>query len=418
MTPMRDTLSPLRDARFRLLWAGQSLSAVGDSITAVALALAIVTTTGSATDLGLVLAAQSIATVTLMLPGGVWADRLPRRRVMVAADLVRGLAHAAMGVELVTGTVDIAHLAILAALSGAGSAFFLPATTGLVPATVAPEHLSRANALMAIAQRGSILLGPGIATALALTVGAGWALLLDALTFAASAVLLGRLRLAPIPPTPHEPFLRQLAEGWTQMRRHRWYWTNLVGHSMWNLSRCVLITIGPVLAVTTLGGELAWGTIVQGGTIGALAGALLTLRVRPKRPLVVANLVLALGALPLVLLAAGMSAPMVAVAYGLMTGGLALMAPMWETLVQEHIPAEAISRVSAYDWLLSLGLMPLGMALAGPLATAVGTAPTLYGAAALLAASCLGVLLLPDIRRLGHRSADAVPEAVPSHPAT
>lgn len=231
-----------------------------------------------------------------------------------------------------------------------------------------------------------------------------------------SAILLGRLRLAPIPPTPHEPFLGQLAEGWAQLRRHRWYWTNLIGHSMWNLSRCVLITVGPVLAVATLGGEIAWGTIVQGGTVGALCGALLALRLRPARPLVVANLALALGALPLALLAAGAPAVAVAVAYGLMTGGLAFMAPLWETLVQEHIPAETLSRVSAYDWLLSIGLTPLGMALAGPLAATAGTAPTLYGAAALLAVSCLGVLILPDIRRLGHRTGDAASDIARSHP--
>ncbi|MEU4403684.1 MFS transporter [Streptosporangium sp. NPDC023963] len=414
MTPSHGSWAPLRDPRFRLLWTGQTLSHIGDSITVVALALAIVTATGSATDLGVVLAAQSIATVALMLPGGVWADRLLRRRVMMGADVVRGLAHAAMGFELITGTVDIVHLAVLAAVSGAGSAFFLPATTGLVPATVAPEHLPRANALMAIAQRGSMLLGPGIATALALTAGPGWALLLDAATFTVSAVLLGRLRLAPIPPAPRERFVRQLAEGWAQLRRHRWYWTNLVGHSLWNLSRCALITIGPVIAVTSLGGELAWGTIVQGGTVGALCGALLALRARPRRPLVVANLALALGALPLVLLAAEAPALTVAAAYGLMTGGLAFMSPMWETAVQEHIPAEAISRVSAYDWLLSLGLTPLGMALAGPLAGAVGTAPALYGAAALLAVSCLGVLALPDIRGLRQGSAGTSLGTAPS----
>ncbi|MFJ2031112.1 MFS transporter [Streptosporangium sp. NPDC087985] len=394
-------MTPLRDPRFRLLWTGRTLSHIGDAVTPIALALAIVTTTGSAIDLGLVLAAQSTATVALMLPGGVWADRLPRQRVMLIADLVRGFAHAVMGAELITGTVDTVHLAALAALSGAASAFFLPAATGLVPATVDAEHLPRANALMAIAGRGAMLLGPGIATALALTAGPGWALVLDAVTFGVSAVLLGRLRLAPIPPAPRERFGRQLAEGWTELRRHRWYWTNLVGHSLWNLGRCALITIGPLIAVTGLGGELAWGTIVQGGTVGALCGALLALRARPRRPLVAANLALALGALPFVALAAGASALAVAAAYGLMTGGLAFMAPFWETAVQEHIPAEAISRVSAYDWMLSLGLMPLGMALAGPLAAAAGTAPTLYSAAALIAISCLGVLALPDVRRLG-----------------
>ncbi|MBB2912101.1 MFS family permease [Streptosporangium becharense] len=406
MTPLRDIWAPLRDRRFLLLWSGQTLSHVGDAITAVALALAIVKATGSATDLGIVLAAQSVATVTLMLPGGVWADRLPRHRVMLTADVVRGIAHAVMGIELVTGTVDIVHLAVLAAVSGAGSAFFLPATTGLVPATVAPELLPRANALMAIAQRGAMLLGPGIATTIALTAGPGWALLLDAVTYAVSAVLLGRLRIPPVPAAPHEPFVRQLADGWLELGRHRWYWTNLIGHSLWNLGRCVLITVGPVIAVGSLGGELAWGTIVQGGTIGALCGALLVLRVRPRRPLAAANIGLALGALPLVALAAGAPALVVAAAYGMMTGGLAFMAPLWETAVQEHIPAEAVSRVSAYDWMLSLGLMPFGMALAGPLADAAGTAVTLYGSAAVIAISSLGVLLLPDIRDLGMRDAE------------
>ncbi|GAA2870449.1 MFS transporter [Streptosporangium fragile] len=422
MSSVRDLWAPLRDHRFLLLWSGQALSHVGDAVTSVALALAIVTATGSATDLGVVLAAQSVATVALMLPGGVWADRLPRHRLMLSTDVVRGLTHAVMGIELITGTVNIVHLAALAALSGAASAFFLPASTGLVPATVAPEHLPRANALMAIAQRGSMLLGPGIATAVALTAGPGWALLLDAATFAISAVLLGRLRLAPIPAAPHERFAAQLAEGWSELRRHRWYWTNLIGHALWNLGRCALVTIGPVIAVGSLGGELAWGTIVQGGTIGALCGALLALRSRSRRPLVAANLALALGALPLALLAAGASAPVVAVAYGMMTGGLAFMAPLWETAVQEHIPAEAISRVSAYDWMLSLGLMPFGMALAGPLATVVGTGATLYGAAAVIAVSCLGVLLLPDVRSLGRSPVDAPApspaDAPDRHPVT
>ena len=177
------------------------------------------------------------------------------------------------------------------------------------------------------------------------------------------------------------------------------------------MGRCILITIGPVIAIGSLGGELAWGTIVQGGTVGALCGALFALRAKPRRPLVTANIALGLGALPLVLLAAGAPALIVGVAYGLMTGGVSFMAPIWETAVQEHIPAEAISRVSAYDWMLSLGLTPLGMALAGPLAGAVGATATLYGAAALLAISCLGVLVLPDIRNLRQGSAVTVPSA-------
>jgi predicted MFS family arabinose efflux permease len=394
-------MHPLRDGRFRLLWAGQTLSSIGDAVTPVALTLAVVTATGSATALGLVLAAQAVTQVALILPGGVWADRLPRRRMMLTADVIRTFTHVLMGAELIGGGVNIAHLAVLAAVSGAASAFFLPASTGLVPATVDPAGLQRANALMAVANHGSRLVGPTIATMLALTIGPGWAVMLDAATFAVSAFTLDRLRVTQPPPSSRERFRTQLAEGWRELRRHRWYWTNLIGHCMWNLARCVFVTVGPLIAITSLGGELAWGTIAQGGPIGALLGALIGLRARPRHPLLAANLALALGALPFVLLAAHAPPPAVAVGYGLMFGGLAFMAPLWETTMQRHISAEAISRVSAYDWLASLALTPLGMALAGPLAAGLGSATVLYGAAALIAIPCLGVLALPDVRRLG-----------------
>jgi predicted MFS family arabinose efflux permease len=393
-------MHPLQDRRFRLLWAGQTLSYVGDAVTPVALTLAVVTATGSASKLGLVLAAQALAQVTLVLAGGVWADRLPRGRVMLAADVTRALTHLVMGAELIGGTVAVAHLAVLAAVSGGASAFFMPASTGLVPATVEPGSLQRANGLMAVSRQGAMLLGPAIATTLALTAGPGWALMLDAVTFTISAVTLGLLRVAPPPVRARARFRTQLAEGWTELRRHRWYWTNLIGHSLWNLGRCVFLTVGPLIAVSSLGGELAWGTIAQGGPIGALLGALAGLRIRSRRPLVAANLALSLGAVPLVLLAVHAPALLVAAGYGLLAGGLAFMAPLWETTVQRHITEEAISRVSAYDWLTSLALTPAGMALAGPAAEALGTSALMYGSAVLIAGSCLGVLAHRDVRRL------------------
>lgn len=393
-------MNPLRDPRFRLLWAGQTLAGIGDSVIPVSLTLAIITATRSATQLGIVLAAETIAQVALMLPAGVWADRLPRQRIMLVADLVRAVTVLAMGVELISGTVDIVHLAVLAACSGAATAFFLPSVTGLVPATVAAAALPRANALMALSSRGSLLLGPTIATTVAVTVGAGWSLMLPVVTFAISALSLARLRVAPPPARARERFAVQLAEGWRELRRHRWYWSNLVGHCAWNLARCVLFTVGPVVAVRFLGGEFAWGLIVQGGALGALVGALLALRIRPKRALVAANLSLALGALPFPLLVVHAPPLLIAAAWGLATGGLAFMSPLWETVVQHHIPGEALSRVVAYDWLLSLGLNPIGMALAGPLAASVGIAPTLLGVGALLLVPCMAVLLLPDVRGL------------------
>jgi predicted MFS family arabinose efflux permease len=395
-------MTPLRDPRFRLLWAGQLLSGLGDSVIPISLTLAIVKATHSATQLGVVLAAETIAQVSLMLPGGVWADRLPRQRIMLTTDLVRAVAVLVMGLELISGTVDIAQLALLAACSGAASAFFLPSITGLVPSTVDAALLPRANALMAISSRGSLLLGPAIATTVAVTLGPGWSLMLPVVTFSLSALSLALLRVTPPSARARERFVTQLAEGWGHLRRNRWYWSNLVGHCGWNLARCILYTLGPLVAVQSLGGEVAWGTIVQGGALGALAGALIAVRLRPKRwILVVSNLSLTLGALPFPLLAVHAPPLLIAAAWGVGAGGLAFMSPLWDTAVQQHIPEEALSRVIAYDWLLSLGLNPLGMAMAGPLAVAIGIAPTLYGAAVVIVVPCLAVLLLPDVRRLG-----------------
>jgi MFS family permease len=221
----------LADRRFRLLWSGQTLSALGDAITPVALALAVIQTTGSATDLGLVLGSAAVPRLLLVLVGGVWADRLPRHRVMLCADIVNLLVQVTIGLELLGGSARIGHLAALGALSGAASAFFMPAADGLIPATVDESRLQQANALTQFSRQTGRVLGPMIATTLVVTAGAGWAFLLDAATFAVSVVTLALLRVR------HEPaaragFWSELAGGWSEMRRHRWYWTNLVVHAV------------------------------------------------------------------------------------------------------------------------------------------------------------------------------------------
>jgi MFS family permease len=406
-------LSSLADRRFRLLWTGQTLSGLGDAITPVALALAVVKATGSATDLGLVLAAAAVPRLLLVLAGGVWADRLPRQRVMLSADVVNLFVQLMIGLELLGGTVRVGHLAVLAALSGAASAFFMPAADGLIPATVPADRLQQANALTQFSRQAGRVLGPAIATSLVITAGAGWAFLLDAATFAASIATLALLRVRH-EPAPREGFWAELAGGWTEMRRHRWYWTNLVTHAIWNLISACYNTLGPLVAVTALGGEVAWGVITQGAAVGAVGGAVLALRARPRRPLIACNLALTIVGVPLVLLAAHAPAALIAVTTGLAFGGLAFMNTVWLTVVQQRIPARALSRVMAYDWLTSLGLTPVGLAVAGPLGAAAGVSRTLVGAAVLVVLSCLLVLAVPEVRRLALDPAIQLEEKVPA----
>lgn len=398
-------LSPLADRRFRLLWTGQTLSGLGDAVTTVALALAVIQATGSATDLGLVLMAAAVPRLLLVLAGGVWADRLPRRLVMLGADGVNLAVQLTIGTELLTGSVRLGHLIVLSALSGAASAFFMPAADGLIPATVGAERLGQANALTQFSKQAGRVLGPMIATSLVVTVGAGWAFVLDAATFAVSVGTLAFLRVRH-EPAPRAGFWTELAGGWAELRRHRWYWTNLVVHAVWNLAGSFVNTLGPLIAVRSLGGPVAWGIITQGSAVGAVGGAVLALRVRPeRRPLVACNLALAIFGLPLALLAAHAPAPVIAVAGGLAWGGLTFMNSVWLTAVQQHIPAHALSRVMAYDWLTSLGLTPLGLAVAGPVGVAVGPATGLAGMAVLVVGACVLVLAVPEVRRLRLRPA-------------
>jgi MFS family permease len=391
--------SPLADRRFRLLWIGQSVSALGDQVVPVALALTIIKASGSASDLGLVLAAESAPRLLLLLVGGVWADRLPRHKVMIAADLIGLVTQVAMGVLLLTGGFDLISLILLAAVSGAAAAFFTPAAAALVPATVAPPHLARANALLGISQQGASVLGPALATAIVFSVGGGWAMLLNAATFAVSIVSLSALRI-PHTASSRTGFWTELAQGWQELLRHRWYLTNVLSHAGWNLGRAVYQTLGPLVAVQALGGDLAWGVIAQSSMIGALVGAVIAINLQPRRPLVVANLGLATGGVPLLLLAVSAPAIVVAIASAVMYAGLTMMQALWNTAVHHNLPSKSLSRLSAYDWLVSLGLTPLGLALAGPIGERIGIGTTLIGAAVILSGSSLAVLAAPDVRRL------------------
>ena len=173
----------LRHRDYRFLWLAQSSSVIGDNIVLVALALFIVARTGSATDLGLVLAAQSLPLVVFLLFGGVWADRLPRHRVMIATDLVRFALHALLAGLIFSGGVRIWEVVVIEMLFGTAEAFFRPAANGLLPQTVPEEDIQQATAITTMSNNIAEFAGPALATVLVLGAGAGWAFALDAATF-------------------------------------------------------------------------------------------------------------------------------------------------------------------------------------------------------------------------------------------
>ncbi|MFV2114605.1 MFS transporter [Micromonospora sp. LOL_025] len=331
----------------------------------------------------------------LLLPlGGVLADRLDARRVAILADLVRCLAQLAVGVELL-GAASLDVIAVAAAVG----AFALPTASPLVAGTVEPAQRQQANALMGVTANTSRLAGPALAGALIWAARPGWAFVLDAATFALSALLLAVVRVRHVP-MPRRSVLADLAHGWREVRRRDWFWTSLLGHGVWNGAAAVLMTLGPAVAVRRLGGEGVWVLMLQAGAVGMLAGSLLAARIHPRRPVLTANLGLASYAAPLALLAVAAPAPLVITAYGIALSAIGYLNPVWETVVQGQFPPHVLARVTSYDWLVSLGAMPLGYVLAPMAARTWGEPAPLLAAGTLVLVACAGTAAVPGVRRL------------------
>jgi hypothetical protein len=390
----------LRERQFRLLFTGQIVSLLGDAITGIALAFAVLDLTGSASDVGYVFAAKTVPLVAFLLVGGVFADRLPRRAVMLTADVVRGAAQGAVAVLVLTHSAHIWEIVVLQAVSGTATAFFNPASTGLTPMTVSAERLQQANALRGLSMASTGIAGSAISGALVAGVGPGWALAIDAATFGVSAFYLAQLRLPAHVTLPPQSFLTDLCEGWHEFASRTWVWVIVLSASIGNMMTSVFAVLGAVISKASLGGAGAWAAIITSLGIGSLVGGFIALRVRVRHPLFLGSSLLGFLALPMALLA--IRAPVVVIAAGALLAGIGNMVfnALWETSLQQHIPAAALSRVSAYDWFGSMAFAPIGLVVAGPAAAAVGTSTTLWIAAGVTLVTAAGLLATPSVRRL------------------
>jgi MFS family permease len=392
---------------FRWLFVSQTISTTGDRIVLVALALLVMERTGSTADLGLVIAAQSAALTMFLLLGGVWADRLPRHRIMVSADLIRGGLHALLAVLIFTDTLTLAELVAIEVMFGAAEAFFQPAYAGLVPQTV-PEHLIQdATAINRFAQKLAGFAGPTIATGLVFVFGTGTAFAVDASTFAVSACL---LRLVTPRPrgdkAPRTSVVAEAREGFREVRTRPWVWVTVSVAAVYLVvAYAPYLVLGPAVATAGYGRAALWGWVVAAIGLGTAMGSLLALRWRPRRPLYTAILMTVPFAGLLLLAAVG--TPFI-VLLPVATGagiGLALFDVWWSTALAQRVPPAALSRVCAYDQLGSYALLPLGFVSVGFLAEHIGGTTVMAVGGVLGMAVMLMALLPRDTRQLGQPDA-------------
>jgi predicted MFS family arabinose efflux permease len=398
---MDDLRAVLRHREFRLLWGARAATSLGDRIVFIALAL-YVTDIGSPSDVGLVLAANALPLVLFVLIGGVWADRLERHRVMVVTDVARAVLHGLLAVLIFLGPAPIWAIVLIEAGFGTAQAFFNPAFTGLVPQTVPEDEFQQANAANTIVWNMAELVGPAIATALVLGLGAGWAFTIDALAFVLSAALLTRVRPRSrgerVPPGA---LLADLRVGWHEVRSRQWVWVVLVATSLaLLLALAPYMTLGPTIAEDRYDSTGVFGALAVALGIGTLLGSLAALRLRPRHPI---RFAMAWGALwppVFVLFALGPPLALLLPLFVVMGFGLSMFDVMWDTTLAERIPPHALSRVSAFDYMGSLALLPLGYVLAGPLGEAFGSVEVLVVGGVLATLANVAALFTPGVWRL------------------
>ncbi len=402
-------LGPLAERDFRLLFSATTITTLGDRLAGIALVFAVLDF-GSVTDLGLVLAARGVAETGLLVFGAVWSDRLPRNLVLTGAAMVQGAAQAATAFVVLAGTAGIGVVVVLQALYGVGGGFVVPAEVGLVPQTVNPSRLQQANALQGLSRNVVGILGPALGGAIVVAGSPGVALAVDAASFVVCAGLLSRIRVAGrVAGATRPSFFRELREGWSEFTAHTWLWSTVLLFGLGNLVFAAWWVLGPAIAKDELGGAGAWAAILTAGGVGSVVGGLVALRLRPSRPLLASCLAPA----PLVLqpLLLALHAPVWALAgVSFVAGaGLSVHLTLWFTVFQREVPEQAQSRVSSYDALGSFALLPLGYAIVGPVADAIGVDATLLAAAAIETACLLTIVSIPAVWAIRAPEAEPAP---------
>jgi MFS family permease len=398
---MSSVLAPLRSPPFRNLVIGSTVSRLGNSIAPVALAFAVLDLTGSATALGIVVGARSLANVIFLLLGGVVADRLPRSVILVGSSLASAVTQGIVALLVFDRTDSVALLAVLSAVNGTLSAFALPASVALVPQTVAADQLVPANAFARMGSNAASLLGLPLAGIVVAGLGSAWGIAIDAASFAVAALFFALVRIdAERPARERTSVLHDLVDGWQAFIARTWLWVVVAAFGAINLAFAGGVTVlGPVVADETVG-RRAWGFVLGAQAVGYLVGGLFAMRLRMRRLLLFGVVCMLPLSLPLFALAAYASLAGLLLAFLLAGLGVEQFGVAWQTCMQRHVPPEMLARLTSYDMLGSFIAIPVGEVAAGPVSHAIGVPSTLLACGLVIVAAVLAMIANPSVRNL------------------
>jgi MFS family permease len=410
-------LDALRRPAFRRFFIGFTTSELGTAMSATATTFAILDSGESAADLGYVMAAGIVPIVLCLLGGGVFADRIGSRRVMLGADCVRCVAQTALAIALFTTRPPLWVFIVLVMIRSAGEGFFTPALSALTPQLLGQGNTTDANALMKMASSSADVAGPALSGILVAFLGPAAVVALDAASYLVSVFTLWSIRVANPAPAPcdRRSVFADLREGWTEFRSRAWIWVTTLQFGLFNLLVWApFLVLGPVVAHERYGGAKAWGLTMACYGVGSILGGFAMLGRRPRRPMIVATIATFGYACPSIAL--GLSAPVIGTAVAVFIAGIGstVCNTLYSATNQQLLPPTVLARVNSYSTLGSFVLGPLGLAAAGPVALAIGIPRVLlFGAMWQVCASAV-ILCLPAIRIESAPSSPVVASAAAS----
>lgn len=402
-TPLAGGLRLLRNPNIRRLFVAYMTTYVGNAMAPIAMAFGVLDLTGSTRDAAIVIAAPTLAAIVVLLIGGVVADRSSRHKIMYRAEFVSMACQLAMAYLFISAQASVPLLTGLMLINGVAMAFHVPAATGIIIQLVPREELQNANAILGIARNGAFAGGAALGGLLVATIDAGPTLLLDAITFGISGILVMRMRPGAQTNEARTSVFNELKLGWREFTRHTWLWVIVVQFSLIvGAMEALLGLVGPAIARESMGGASTWGFIAASFGAGTLLGGLIAMQIRPRYPMRLGTcLVFAFAAVPIALFYA---APLAVVIGAALLSGISgqIFGVLWYTTLQIKVPGEMLSRVSAYDHLGSIALAPLGIVTAGFLFEAIGPQATLLIIIATIALPTCAALLVHDVRHMQH----------------
>lgn len=373
----------------------------GTAMAPIAIAFGVLEATGSAKDMSIVMAGATVATILVLMVSGAIADRTSRQMVIVFSELSAMLFQLCIAVLFLADQATVPLLTVLMFLNGMAVGFNAPAETGFIPQLVKAKDLQSMNSVLGIARNASLIAGAAFGGILVALIGAGWTVAIDAATFAISAVIMWRLKPAKQEKTEGESLWLQLKQGWDAFTSHTWLWVVVVQFAFVLAAfQAVVNVIGPAISNDFFAGAKSWGYIMAAMSTGLFVGGLIGLQLKPKHPIRVASFcVFSAALMPLAL---SSPAPVVFVMLAAFVNGICweLFGILWISTLQRKIAPDMLSRVSAYDYIGSIALAPVGIVVAGILYESLGYRLVSLAAAGLIIVATLAVLFVRDVWNL------------------